>query len=113
MVKSSEFSSKFIAMRACVLAIKALQYKLRMFGIPVHGPTHVFSDNEILTKNTSRVELTLNKNHSLIAYHLVIWSVAAGEVTVAWIKDTENISNAFTKILSETTRNYLFGNWTY
>ena len=69
-VESSAFSSEFIAMRACILAIKALQYKLRMFGIPFEGPTHVFNDNESLTKNASKVESTLNKEHSSVAYHL-------------------------------------------
>lgn len=112
-VESSAFSSKFIAMRACVLSIKALCYKLRMFGVPIEGATNVFSDNKSLTKNVLRVEATLNKKHSSIAYHLVRWAVPAGEVTVAWIKGTENKSDAFTKLLSENTRNYLFGNWTY
>lgn len=86
---------------------------MRMFGIPFEGPTHVFSDNESLTKNVSRVESTLNKKHSSIAYHLTRWSVAVGETTIAWIKGTENIADGFTKLLPETTRNYLFGNWTY
>ena len=36
-VESSAFSSEFIAMRACILAIKTLRYKLRIFGIPFRG----------------------------------------------------------------------------
>ena len=41
------------------------------------------------------------------------WSVAEGIVTIAWIKKTENLADAFTKMLAKVTRDYLFGNWTY
>ena len=39
--------------------------------------------------------------------------MAAGVCTVTWIPIGENISDAMTKRLSEGTRDYLFGNWTY
>ena len=42
-VESSTFGSEFIAMRICVDMIKALRYKLRMFGISIDGPANVFA----------------------------------------------------------------------
>ena len=45
-VETSTFRSEFIAMKTAVEDIEALCYKLRMFGIPIEGPTNVFCDNE-------------------------------------------------------------------
>ncbi|MEM7003142.1 MAG: Ty1/Copia family ribonuclease HI, partial [Pseudomonadota bacterium] len=60
-IEGSTFSSEFIAMRACVEAIQHLQFKLRMFGVPLPlgEPTHVFCDNESVVKNCTRVESVL------------------------------------------------------
>jgi hypothetical protein len=38
-VETSTFGSEFVAMRIAVELIEALWYKLRMFGIPLDGPT--------------------------------------------------------------------------
>jgi hypothetical protein len=86
-----------------------------MFGIPmVNGHAmNIFCDNESVVRNSSHIELVLNKKHSSIAYHYVRWAVAGGIITVAWTKSEENLSDAFTKRLSEAIHDYLFGNWTY
>ena len=120
-VESSTFSSEFIALRSCVEAITHLRYKLRMFGIPLGGddttgeedPAHIFCDNETVVKNSTLVESTLNKKHCSIAYHYVRWNVAAGVVTLAWIKSQGNLANTFTKLLPQIVRELLFGQWTY
>ena len=41
-VECSAFSSEFLAMRTCIESIVSLRFKLRMFGIPLSGPTDVF-----------------------------------------------------------------------
>ena len=57
-------------MKVAVEMIESLRYKLRMFGIPIEGPTNVFCDNEAVYKNTSLPESTLkNKKHHAISYH--------------------------------------------
>lgn len=84
-----------------------------MFGIPLEGLTRIFCDNESVVKNNAKVESTLNKKHSAIAYHYCRWNVAAGITTVGWIKSKENLADAMTKLLAEQVRDYLFGNWTY
>jgi hypothetical protein len=48
-------------MKISVELIEALRYKLRMFGIPIGGPTYVFCDNEAVTKNTIYPESTLKR----------------------------------------------------
>ena len=86
-----------------------------MFGIPIINdePCYVLCDNESVVNNSSKLESTLNKKHSSIAYHYVRWAVAAKIISVAWIPGNENLADAMTKRLSEGTREYLFGNWTY
>ena len=45
-VESAAFGAEFIAMRTCVEHNRALRFKLRMFGIPIAGPTRIMTDNE-------------------------------------------------------------------
>ena len=114
-VETSTFSAEFIALKVCLEAIEHLRFKLRCFGIPIPDdePTYVFCDNESVVKNTTNVESTLNKKHSSVAYHHCRWSVAAGVISITHISTHENLADCFTKRLPASTRNYLFGNWTY
>ena len=106
-VESSAFSSEFIAAKTCVEHITALRYKLRMFGVPIDGPTKVLCDNESVVKNSTRIDSTLHKKHSSIAYHSVRWAVAAGVIRVGWIPSRDNIADAMTKTLSAPVRDTL------
>ena len=45
-VETSTFGSDFAALKNTVKLVEALHYKLRMFGVPIEGPTNVFCDNE-------------------------------------------------------------------
>ena len=100
-------------MKSCVNAIESLRFKLRMFGVLINGPAHVFCDNEGVVNNSSKVESTLNKKHNSVAYHYVRNAVASSIITVAWVSSHDNLADAFTKRLTEVTRNRLFGNWMY
>ena len=87
-----------------------------MFDIPIsedHSATHICCDNEGVVKNTTKVESTLNKKHSEVAYHFARWNVTAGVCSLAWIESAYNIADAFTKRLAAATREFLFGEWTY
>jgi hypothetical protein len=70
-VESSSFGSEFIAARIAIDLIEGLRYKLRMFGIPIDGPTNVYCDNQGVVTNASKPESTLKKKHNSIAYHQV------------------------------------------
>ena len=112
-VESSTFSSEFIAMRTLMEATHGLRYKLRMFGVPLDGPTKVLCDNEKVVHNSSKLESTLNKKHSSIAYHATRWAVAAGIALVGWIPTDFNLADPMTKCLPAIKRDFLFGEWTY
>jgi len=112
-VESSTFSSEFIAMKVCLEGIVALRYKLRMFGVPISGPTDVLCDNQSVVNNSSKLGSALHKKHNSIAYHAVRWAVAAGVLRVGKVDTKENLADAFTKRLTATIRELLFSQWTY
>ena len=112
-VETSTFSSEFIAMRTVVEHIKALCYKLRMFGIPIEGPTNVFCDNEAVFKNTTIPESTLKKKHNSICYHHCCKAVAARVMQVAKEGTLTNLADLFTKPLMQTVREGLLDRFTY
>ena len=52
-VEASTFGAEFYAMKIAVEMNDALRYKLRMFGVPIDGPSNIFCDNEAVYKNTT------------------------------------------------------------
>ena len=114
-VETSSFSAEYIAMKVFVETIQQTQFKLRMFGIPMINdePSYILCDNESVVNNPTRLESTLNKKHSSVAYYYVRWVVAAKIISVAWIPTGENLADTLTKRLSETSHDYLLGNWMY
>ena len=90
-----------------------LRYKLRMFGVPIDGPTNVFCDNEAVYRNTVLSESTLNKKHHSIAYHRCREAVAANTIRVAKEGTLNNLADLFTKLMSATRRTFLLSKFTY
>ena len=58
-------------MRIAKDLIVGLQYKLHMFGVPIHGLENAFCDNRGVVKNLSILESTLMKKYNAINYHAV------------------------------------------
>ena len=112
-VETRTFGSEFIAMKTAVEQIEALRYKLRMFRVPLEGPTNIFCDNESVFKNASRPDSTLKKKHTSICYHRSREAVAAGTVQIAKESTTTNLSDRFTKPLPEPRRMFLLDRFTY
>ena len=112
-VETSTFGSEFVAMRIAVELVEALRYKLRMFGVPIEGPTNVFCDNEAVTKNAMYPESTLKKKHNAIAYHRTREAVAARTIRVAKEDGKTNLADLLTKPLPQVTREYLCDKFMY
>jgi hypothetical protein len=112
-VETSTFGSEFVAMRIAVELIEGLRYKLRMFGVPIDGPTNVFCDNEAVTKNAIHLESTLKKKHNAIAYHRTREVVAAGTIWVTKEDGKTNLANILTKPLPQVTRELLCDKFMY
>ena len=112
-VEVSTFGSEFNAMKNAVELTEALRYKLRMFGVPIEGPTNMFCDNEAVYKNATMPESTLKKKHHSIAYHRCREAVAAGTVRIAKEDTRTNLSDLFTKLLPQPRRAELLDRFTY
>jgi hypothetical protein len=112
-VESSTFGSEFQAMKNAIELIESLRYKLRMFGVPIDGPTNIFCDNDAVCKKTTLPDSTLKKKHHSIAYHRCREAVAAGTVRIAKEDTKSNLSDLFTKILPQIRREDLLDKFTY
>jgi hypothetical protein len=99
-VETSSFGSEFVAARIAVELIEGLRYKLRMFGLPIEGPTNVFCDNQSVVTNTTKPESTLKRKHNSIAYHRVREAAAAGTIRIAKESHETNIADMLTKPVS-------------
>jgi len=106
-VESSTFGSELVALRIAKEQVVALRYKLRMFGVPIDGPTNVFCDNSGVVKNMSLPESTLQKKHNAINYHAVREAAAAGILRVGKEDGHTNLADLFTKILTADRRRQL------
>ena len=103
-VESSTFGSEFVALRIATEMCQALRYKLRMFGVPIDGPTSVMCDNKSVQTNASIPTSQLGKKHNAICYHKVRECVAAGVIRVGWVQSQDNLADLFTKVLKVTAR---------
>jgi Reverse transcriptase (RNA-dependent DNA polymerase) len=98
-IESSTFGSEFVALKIATEANDALRYKLRMFGVPIDGPTNGFCDNGSVVTNVMNPESTLSKKHNAVAYHKVRECVAMKALQILHEPGKENCSDVFTKFL--------------
>lgn len=112
-VESSTFGSEFVAQRTALEAIKALRYKLRMFGLEIDGPADVYCDNQSVVTSTQIPSSTLTKKHNAINYHALREAVAAKIICVTKEPSETNYADVFTKQLCVTTRKDLFRDLMY
>ena len=112
-VETSTFGSEFTAMRTAVEMIRGLRYKLRMFGVPIEGPTNIFTDNEAVFKNASIPHSVLSKKQHSISYHMCREAVADSTIRVGK-EDTEtNLADPFTKVMVAPKREPIFDRYMY
>ena len=94
------FAAAFVAMKVGVETFHAIQYELRMIGMPISGVSCVYRDNMLVIHNTSKPELTLKKKHNAIAYHVICKSVTMGESSKKHIRSKDNPLNPLTNVFT-------------
>ena len=99
-VETSTYGSELVAARIATEAIIEMRYKLRMLGVPVHGPTVMLGDNMSVVLNTTIPSSQLKKKHNAIAYHRVREAIAGKIIKFAHIPGTENVADIMTKPLT-------------
>ena len=112
-VETSTFGSEFTAMKQAVELVKALRYKLRMFGVPLEGPASMYCDNEAVYKNVAMPASVLNKKMHGISYHYCREAVASGTIQIAKENTETNLSDLFTKVLTRQRREELLDRFVY
>ena len=112
-VETSTFGSEFTAMKQAVELLKALRYKLRMFGIPIDGPANVYCDNEAMYKNVANPSSVLSKKMHSISYHYCREAVAAEVIRIAKEDSLTNLADLFTKVLTKARRDELLDRFMY
>jgi hypothetical protein len=70
-----------------------------MLGVPIDGPTYMFSDNQAVVLNTTVPSSMLKKKHNAIAYHRVREAIAGGIVKLIHISTQNNHADCLTKPL--------------
>ena len=106
-VESSTFSSEMIALKVATEMVEGLRYKMRMFGVPLDGPSRMYCDNESVVKNTTFPESPIRKKHCSIAYHLIREAVAASKIIIFHENGESNLADLLTKVLSVSKRSPL------
>jgi len=96
-VETSVFGAEFVAMKIGMEALRGLRYKLRMMGVPIAGPSHIYGDNMSVIHNTQRPESVLKKKSNSICYHAIREAVAMGECLTAHVSTNDNPADLLTK----------------
>ena len=86
-------------MKQAMEVSRGLRYKLRMMGVPIEGPTHMYGDNMSTIHNTQHPESQLKKKSNCICYHAVREAVAMGELLPGHVKMDENPADILTKVV--------------
>ena len=70
-VETSTYGSELVAARIATEVVMEIRYQLRMLGVPIKGPTHMYGDNSSVVLNTTVPSSVLKKKHNAIAYHRI------------------------------------------
>ena len=65
-IETSVFGVEFVVVTIGMETFQELQYKLRIMGVPISGPSLVYGDNMPVIHNTQRPDSTLKKNSNSI-----------------------------------------------
>ena len=97
-VESAVFGAEFVPMKQAMEVSQGLRHKLRMMGVPIEGPTHMYGDNMSTIHHTQCPESHLKEKSNSICYHAVKEAVAMGEMLTGHVKTDENL-DLLTKVV--------------
>ena len=77
-IETSAFGAESVAVNIDAEILHAIQYMLRIIGIPISGALYSSGDIMSVIHYTSKPESTLKKKSNVIAYHAIYEYVAVG-----------------------------------
>ena len=96
-VETATYGSEFVAARIAVQQITALRLALRYLGVPIHGETYLFGDNESVVTSGSIPHSQLSKRHHGLSYHYVREAVASDMVSFHHLSGEWNPADVLSK----------------
>ena len=96
-VETATYGSEFSAARTAIQQITGLRLTLRYLGVPIHGATHMFGDNESVVKSGSLPHSPLHKRWHGLAYHYTREAIASGMISFHHIPGTINPADVLSK----------------
>jgi len=99
-IETSTYGAELLATRIAIELAEGLRYKLRMFGVPVDGPTLIYCDNQSVVHGAQNPTSTLKKKHFSISFHKVRECVAASIVENHKVNTKDNLADLLTQPLS-------------
>ena len=98
-VETATYGSEFMAARQAIEQIMDLRYTLRMFGVPLDGPSWLLGDNHSVVTSSTLPHSTLGKCWNALSYHRCCEAVASGLVHFEYIPSKQNTADYLTKNL--------------
>ena len=86
-------------MKQAMEVSRGLRYKLRMMGVVIEGPTHMYGDSMPTIYNTHHPESQLKKKSTSICYHAVREAIPMGELLTGHVRTYENPTDILTKVV--------------
>ena len=96
-VETVTFGSEFVAARTGVEQIMDIRTSLRYLGVPIHGRTIMFGDNQSVVINSTIPHSELKKRHIALSYHRTREAIAAGIVAFYHISGVSNPADLLSK----------------
>lgn len=96
-VETATYGAEFIAARTAMEQIIDLRIMLRYLGVPIHGSTMMFGDNESVVNSSSTPHAKLHKRHNALSFHRVREGIAAGIAKFHHIRSNENPADMLSK----------------
>jgi hypothetical protein len=96
-VETATYGSEFVAARTCVEQIIDLRTTLRYLGVPIRERSYMFGDNQSVVNSSMQVHAKLHKRHSMLSFHRVRETIAAGIVSFHFIPGHLNPADILSK----------------
>jgi len=96
-VETSTYGSEFSALRIAVEQVMSIRQDLRYLGVPIAGPSYIFTDNKAVVDSSVNPSYRLKKRHNILSWHTVCQAVACDIVRIVHIDSKNNPADILTK----------------
>ena len=96
-IETATYKSKYVPARICVEQVMDLRYTLRYLGVPIHGRSYMFGDNESVVNSSNRPEAKLHKRHVALSFHRVRVAAASNMLSFIHIDGPMNPADILSK----------------